>query len=423
MTALKRPQFLVVDDEVAMVRLLELLLRPLGDVTKVYSVPEATEALGRGLKADCIITDVCMPEASGLELLDIVRKKYPEIPVVVMTAFSSVPQAVEAIQRGAFEYIVKPFENVDMVEAVKRAIKKKGLSIGETKRMPTGWICNSVAMQDFISKLQRLKDSETPILILGEGGAGKRRAAQWLHDESMRNKKDFLVVDGRAHEEDSSLLDPKVIAKGGTLYVAEVMSLSKRLQDRLLEVLREGKWRIIASTSAGTEFQSSQNFREDLWNELRAVTVEVPALRQRTEDLEALTSEMLSSLAQKLKREKLELHQSALEKLKAYSFPGNVRELEQILERAAIESKGTLLPAEVIQLSPRDLRGHLPFAIPLEEGWSRLDLLKESLERDLIERALDQFPESSNTEIAAMLGTTRRILELRMKQYRIRDSS
>jgi len=195
------------------------------------------------------------------------------------------------------------------------------------------------------------------------------------------------------------------------------------LQDRLLEVLREGKWRIIASTSAGTEFQSSQNFREDLWNELRAVTVEVPALRQRTEDLEALTSEMLSSLAQKLKREKLELHQSALEKLKAYSFPGNVRELEQILERAAIESKGTLLPAEVIQLSPRDLRGHLPFAIPLEEGWSRLDLLKESLERDLIERALDQFPESSNTEIAAMLGTTRRILELRMKQYRIRDSS
>lgn len=420
MTPQKRPQILIVDDEVAMVRLLEMMLKSLGDVHKVYSVPEALELVAQGLRFDCVVTDISMPEASGLSLLDSFRKNEPDVPVIVMTAFSSVPQAVETIQKGAFEYLVKPFENADMLKTVQRALQKKGLSMGETKRMPKGWICNSQAMRDFLERLERAAPGEAPLLLVGELGCGKGRAARWLHDQGPRAKKEFLSTDGRGHEEDIAWFEGS-IAKVGSLYVAEVFSLNPRLQDRLMDIIREGKVRVIASTSSSPDFQALKSFRSDLFQELNRMSLRIPSLRERQEDVEALASEILSSLKTKLKLDRLELHPEALSKLKAFDFPGNVRELERILERAILECRSGVIAEKDLKFDAIELRSQLPFTIPLEDGWYRLDLLKEGLERELIHRALEKHPEKSNTQIAEILGTTRRILELRMKQYRIRE--
>jgi len=417
---LRRPQILVVDDEVAMVRSLELLLRPVGDVHKAYSVPEAEENLAKESKIDCVITDVCMPEDTGLSLLEKMKKKYPETPVILMTAFSSVPQAVEAIQKGAFEYVMKPFENDELVGTVKRAIARKGLSGGETKKMPKGWICNSQSMKDFLEKAEKIVGLDSPLLIYGESGVGKGRAAHWIHDLGPRVKRDFLAIDGRAHEEDSPLRD-KNTSKLGTLFIAEVFSLNPRLQDRVWDLMKNAKLRILGSTSVSPDIQAPKGFRPDLFEALSAVRIKFPSLRERPQDLEALTQEILAVLSAKLKIKSLQLHTDALKKLCAYSFPGNVRELERILEQAALESKAGLITDADLRFEKSDLKGHLPFAVPLEDGWSRLELFKESLERELIGRALEKYPEYSNTEIAVILGTTRRILELRMKQYKIRE--
>lgn len=419
---IRKPQVLLVDDEVAMVRSLELLLKPVAEIHKAYSVPEADEILEKSNRIDCVITDVCMPEASGLTLLDDLRAKTPEIPVVVMTAFSSVPQAVEAIQRGAFEYIVKPFENKELVEIVKRAIQKRGLNHGETKSMPTGWICNSPSMMEFVEKLDKLKNSDSSLLLLGEAGVGKGRAARWLHDQGPRAKREFFSVDGRALDEDSALLS-RNLSKVGTLFVAEILSLSRRSQDRLFEILKEGKIRVLGGSSVMPEVQAPANFREDLFSELTSITLKIPSLRQRKEDLEALISEILSQISGKLKSEPLQVHPSVVEILRDRDLAGNVRELERILERAAIESSASLIRAQDLRFGDSDLRAQLPFAIPIEDGWNRLELLKENLERDLIIRSLLQYPDRSNTQIAEILGTTRRILELRMKEYKIREGS
>jgi DNA-binding NtrC family response regulator len=419
---LRRPQILVVDDELAMVRSLELLLRSCGQIHKAYSVPEAEELLATGTKVDCIVTDVSMPEASGLVLLDLVKKKYAGIPVIVMTAYSSVPQAVEAMQRGAFKYLVKPFENSDMVDVVKKAISKKGLTLGETRKLPTGWVCNSQAMKDFISQAEKMAAFESPLLILGSTGVGKSRAARWIHEQSNRSKKDFVAVDGRAHIDDSALFT-LTTSKVGSVFVAEVFSLPKRAQDRLVEIIQEQKVRVIGSSSSSPELQSLPGFREDLFHALTAMLIKMPNLADRPADFEALVRENLERLMQKLKLKSLELEATAFEKLKNYTFPGSVKELERILERAALQARSGIIQAEALVFEDGNLRQILPFSIPVEDGWNRIEVLRESLERDLIGRAFEQYPNCSNTEIADILGTTRRILELRMKAYRIRENS
>jgi DNA-binding NtrC family response regulator len=418
----RSPLIMVVDDEVAMVRSLELLLKPLGQVLKAYSVPEADEYLQKWGSVDCIVTDVSMPEESGISFLERMRALRPEIPVIVITAFSSVPQAVEAMHKGAFEYLVKPFENEDLFSVVKRAIQSKGLTAGESRSMPSGWICNSRGMQEFLVKSEKLKDLSTPLLLMGETGVGKGRAARWMHEISQRSKKPFIAVDGRAHDEDSPLVTQS-LSKAGTLFVAEILSLSTRLQDRVWDVIQEGKVRLIGSVSSGVELQRRKDFREDLFQAVTSMVLKVPSLRERAEDFEALVGQLCQGLAAKFQAKKLDVHPAAMAKLRTFNYPGNVRQLEQVLERAALEAKAQLITESDIHFDLGELKSLLPFTIPIENGWNRLEFLKESLEKELIQRALEKFPDQSNTEIALTLGTTRRILELRMKQYQLREGS
>ncbi len=423
-TPIRRPKILVVDDEVAMVRSLELLLRPVGDIMKAYSVPEAEEYLEKDQKVDCIVTDVSMPEASGLTLLDDIRKRLPEIPVIVITAYSSVPQAVQAMNRGAFQYVVKPFENAELLTIVKRAISKKGVNSGETRSMPTGWICNSLAMKSFVEKAERLALLDTPLLLLGETGVGKGRAARWMHERNPENRKrSFLALDGRTHEEDFQLLQKPLGKDVGTIFIAEIFSLRPRLQDRVAEILQQGNVRIMGSSSSSIDYQSLPTYREDLRDQMTAMSLTIPSLRERPEDFEALVEEKVKSLAARLKQSNLAVSAGAMAKLKAHSYSGNVRELERVLERSALEARAEVISEENIRFDqPQALKDLLPFTIPVEDGWNRLQVLHENLERQLILDALEKYPKASNTQIAAVLGTTRRILELRMKDYSIREN-
>lgn len=415
---IRKPRILIVDDEVAMVRSLELLLRPIGEVSKAYSVPEAQEALKE--KIDCVVTDVSMPEASGLTLLEHVKKNSPETPVIVMTAYSSVPEAVEAIQLGAFEYLTKPFENQEMVSCVKKAVNRKGLIVGETRKIPEGWVCNSELMKEFLTKAEKLASSPAPLLLLGEKGVGKKRAARWIFENSRSKKTQFIFVDGKMRDEDSPLLALRP-TKASVLYVEEVFSLSDRLQARLLELMQEGKAKILMGSSSSPSIQSAPGFREDLFEIIQTHVLRVPSLKERAEDLEALTMQILARIAESLRIKELRLDPPAFESLKKRAFIANVRELEQVLERAAIESKAGLITEHNLYEVKDDLAVQLPFSIPIEEGWKRLELLYRSLEKDLIERAIEKYPQTSNAQIASILGTTRRILELRMKAYQIRE--
>lgn len=419
-STIKKPRILVVDDEVAMVRSLELLLRPLGDVIKAYSVPEAEEVLDQGI--DCIVTDVCMPEATGIELLQRVKKSRPDTPVIVMTAYSSVPEAVETMRMGAFEYIMKPFENRDLLASVKRAIERKGLIAGESAAVPSGWVCTSDAMKDFLLKAEKLAMGANPVLLVGERGVGKRRAALWMHEKRFpKAKKDKLLAIWSSHEADQFQLELD-LSKVSSLFIEEVFSLSPAMQDRLFGLLQEGRIQIFAGTSSSPEMQQLPDFRKDLFEMLTMHPLRIPALKERAADFEALVNQLLGDIKKRMKLKELEVDAQAMSALKQHSFVGNVKELERVLERSAIEAKKALISVTDLRFESPDLSKQLPFSIPVEEGWGKLEYLSRSLERDLIERCLRKYPEASNSQIASILGTTRRILELRMKSYGIRET-
>jgi two-component system NtrC family response regulator len=404
----------VVDDEVAMVRSLELLLRPLGEVIKAYSVPEAEEVLHDSI--DCIVTDVCMPEATGIELLDRVKKKNPDTPVIVMTAYSSVPQAVETMQRGAFAYVMKPFENKDLVASVRRAIEKKGQTFGESGAMPSGWVCNSEAMKNFLLKAEKAASTPGPILLVGEKGVGKRRAAQWMagrHRPKAKKEVELQVWSGG--NEKICLETP--LNKIQCLYIEEVFNLSKSLQDHLVKILDEGRVFVVAGTSSDPQMQKTSDFRADLYDRLSVQVLRVPSLRERESDFEALVRHLVEQIRGRMKLKDLQVDSAALQELKSKSYVGNVKELERVLERSSLEAKRSLIGVSDLRFEMPDLSKQLPFSVPVEEGWGKLEYLHVQLERDLIERALKKYPEASNSQIAQILGTTRRILELRMKEY------
>lgn len=420
--SLSRPKILIVDDEVAMVRSLELLLRPLGQVYKSYSVPEAEEELSEH-KIDCVITDVSMPEASGIELLDRVRKSQPDIPVIIMTAYSSVPEAVEAIQLGAFEYLTKPFENTEMLETVRRAIERKGLVTGKTEGLPEGWVCTSPAMKEFLLRAEKLAHSQSPVLIVGQKGVGKRRAGRWIFEQSCEEGQGFEVFSATELNRQGVDASKEVFSSAKVVFVEEIYSLSPELQDFVFDQMRSESVRVLASTTSSPSVQSPTNFRQDLHALLNAHILSVPSLNERAGDFEALCFQILNEIRERMKMKKLDLDPQALETLKNHHWVENVRELENSLERAAMESKSQRILSEDLRFELPDLSQLLPFSIPVEEGWGRMEFLFKSLEKDLIGRALERYPEKSNSQIATLLGTTRRILELRMKSYDLRGDS
>lgn len=435
---------LIVDDEESVRRVLTLQIKRLGH--------EAIEA-DTGLKAwelikkeklHAIITDLKMPEMDGLELLQLVRKSYPQIPVIMITAHGTIDTAVEAMKRGAFDYITKPFDYDEFLKTLDRAVVSSEAMSKEFERSRTFLrqeekiIGNTEEMEKIYSIIERVANSDSPILITAESGTGKEVLVRLIHDKSERRTQPLVraylsSTPHQQHEESLFGREEKPgwleLAEGGTLYLDEVGNLSLDVQAKLYDALtsstyskgsevRAVKCRIVAASGFNLlEKIETGTFRKDLFYCLNVVPIYLPPLRERTQDIEPLVDHFLANFAKRFNKSVSGVDDEALFHLIQYPWPGNIRELENCMEYAVNVATGSSITSE-------DLPGHL-FSAPLSprSGWDSpmKDLLRErveALERDAIENAL-KSSQGDLLKASQKLGVPPSLLEEKVLSLRI----
>ncbi|MEZ4263153.1 MAG: sigma-54 dependent transcriptional regulator [Polyangiaceae bacterium] len=453
-----KPRVLLVDDEPSLREMLGILLRREGyDVLACPGFVSAREAaLNAPTPWDLVLTDLMMPDGSGLDVLTEAKSRSDETEVIVMTAHSTVETAIEAMKRGAYDFITKPFTNAELKALVHKALEKRTI-VAENARLRaqvegrgTGDVIgHSEAMRKILELTQKIASSRSTVLITGESGTGKERIARAVHEGSERRDGPFLVVNCGAIPE--ALVESELFghergaftgastrtrgifreADGGTVLLDEVGELPAAVQVKLLRVLQERKVRgvgetaetdidvrVIAATNRDVERDVKEGkFRQDLYYRLNVIRIEVPPLRERREDIAELTAHFLERAGREHGKQVRGLSPDAARALDGYAFPGNVRELENIVERAVALSSGPILglgdlPREVsgTASSPSPGLGVLP-----EEGCD-LDAVVGELERRLILQALDRA-QGVRTHAAKLLGVTFRSLRYRMQKH------
>jgi len=376
----------LVDDDASIRWVLERALRNGGMMPRAFDAAEPALVALRSDSPDVLVTDIRMPGQSGLELLKRIRETRPALPVIVMTAFADLGNAVSAYESGAFEYLPKPFDIDQAVDLVRRAARSINAPSGQpesTPRIPE-LLGRAAAMQQVFRAIGRLSRSSVTVLITGESGTGKELVARALHEHSPRAAKPFIALNTSAIP--SELLESELFghekgaftgadslrrgrfeqADGGTLFLDEIGDMSTPLQTRLLRVLAEGEFyrvggqtpirvdvRVIAATHQNLQDRVSRGlFREDLYHRLNVIRIELPPLRSRAEDIPDLLDHYLAVAAIELGVEPKVLAAEAKEKLSAYNWPGNVRELVNLCRRLTVLAPGSEirsedLPAEV----------------------------------------------------------------------------
>ena len=377
----------IVDDDQSIRFVLEKALAREQLATRSFSNPrDVLRALDDGDEPQVLVSDIRMPGGSGIDLLAKVKARLPGLPVIIMTAYSDLDSAVSAFQGGAFEYLPKPFDLPRAAELIRRAVDE---SVREEVRdtgqaeMPE-MLGQAPAMQDVFRAIGRLSQSNVTVLINGESGAGKELVARALHKHSPRGdmgtKGPFIAINTAAIPKD--LLESELFghergaftgaqttrrgrfeqADGGTLFLDEIGDMPFDLQTRLLRVLSDGQFyrvgghqplkanvRVIAATHQNLEQRVREGaFREDLFHRLNVIRLRLPALRERREDIPALTRFFLAKSAKELGVEAKRITDTALERLMAFDFPGNVRQLENVCHWLTV-----MAPAQVIE--PKDL--------------------------------------------------------------------
>ena len=432
---------LVEDDKVQRELLTELLEEEGFSVTSASSGERALD-LFRKEHYDAVITDVRLPGMSGLELLQKIKELEPSVEIIVITAFSSVDDAVKAIKMGAFHYVTKPFEPEVLVNLLRKACKLRLLS--KPSRECCGLVYSSKVMENLINQASLFARSDAPVLITGESGSGKELLARFIHSESGR-KGEFVAVNCGALPKElfeaelfgyekgaftgatSSKKGLVEEAEGGTLFLDEIGELPLELQPKLLRFLQEGEFRRVGSTKlrkADVRIIAATNrdlkrmveegkFREDLYYRLSVLTLNIPPLRERPEDIPVLIEHFLRKYSKKYSKE-VKITPEALELLLSYSYPGNVRELENLIHRLVILSRGEVdralltslmnLPSPSASFTP-DLSKPLPQVI-------------EEVERAMIEEALRRA-NFVQTRAARLLGIDEKSLRYKRKKYGI----
>ncbi|HEY3245964.1 MAG TPA: sigma-54 dependent transcriptional regulator [Phycisphaerae bacterium] len=439
---------LIVDDEAAMREGLAECLRPDGyDVHTCGDVASAQKLLGERV-FDLVITDLVMEPRDGMELLEWVQERRPETAVIMITGYSTVATAVEAMRKGAFDYIAKPFRLDEVRMTVERAVQTTGLQ-RENRQLrrqldavqPQGrLIGESAVMRSLLALVDQVAASDVPVLITGETGTGKELLARELHRRSQRVDRPFLTVNCAALPE--TLLESELFghvkgaftgaaaereglfqaAHGGTLFLDEIGDISPPAQARLLRVLQDGEIRrigentaryvdvrIIAATNQNlAERIRAKSFREDLYFRLNVVTLSPPPLRERREDVPLLAEQFLESCRHERGLSSMSISPEALAALKSYDWPGNVRELENVMRRAAVICQH---PTVGVADLPPELRS----------GARRLPENEKSLEaaeqRHIVE--VLRATQGNLTHAARMLGISRPTLRAKIKNYGI----
>ena len=451
---------LVVDDEENIRHMLAAVFK--GQGLEVVTASTAAAALAEldQRSFDVLLSDIRMPGLSGLELLEQVRKRHGSTVVVLMSAYGGSEAAIEAIQRGAYDYIAKPFKPAEVVLLLRKAEERERLRY-DNRRLRReldvlesppvrDMVAASPAMKGIMRTVRKIAGYKTTVLIQGESGTGKELVARALHRLSPRAEAEFVAVNCGAIPE--SLLESELFghrkgaftdaaqdhkglfseADGGTLFLDEVGELPLPLQVKLLRALQEEEIRpvgdtrtlkvdvrVVAATVRNLEAEvAAGRFREDLFYRLQVFPVTLPPLRERPEDVPLLVRHFIESTRRRLGIQVLGITSQALNALVAHEWPGNIRELENTIEHAMVLSDGGEIDVGALPGSVRYRRS------PTRDGWITTLSIKKanrSMERELIERAMRQT-RGNKTAAAKLLEISPRALLYKLKDYEIQDS-
>ncbi len=456
-----KKRILVVDDERNMLRLAEMMLEELGyESLQADNAEEAIRILD-GKRVDLVLTDLKMPTGmSGIDLLMEIRRRVLKMPVVIMTAYGTIKSAVEAMKQGASDYILKPFD-VDSIEMVIskvfefEKVRRENVYLKEElKQQHEGQqiVGCSKKMREIHSLIDRLARTDASVLFYGETGTGKELLARSLHDKSVRRDKLFVAVNCAAIP--ATLLESELFghvkgaftgaevertgrfekADGGSIFFDEIGDMELALQAKILRVLQEKEFekvgsaetigvnvRVIAATNKDLkDMIQEKNFREDLYYRLNVVKIVVPPLRERVEDIQPLAEYFTGKYSSEWGKEVAPPSEGALRALSLYGWPGNVREMENVIERAvALNATGRIemddLPPEIVYGAPERSSG-----VPSLAAGARGDLdgAVSSLEREMIGKALREA-DGVKARAAKLLGISERNLWYKLKKYGI----
>lgn len=501
-----KKRILIVDDEKNMRRILEALLTKEG-----YEVAEAADgesalAWLKGNTCHAIITDLMMPGMDGLILMERILKDHPGLPIIIITAHGTIETAVDAMKKGAFDYITKPFEQEEMKTIIYKAVKTQELN--QKDILPEfeyqerfGIIGDSPVMKEIYKTLEKIWNSPSTVLITGESGTGKELIARVLHERSFRKGRPFIKVNCAAIPE--NLVESELfgyekgaftgavgskpgrfeLAHTGTLFLDEIAEIKREVQVKLLRVLQEQEFervggiktlkvdvRLIAATNRDLQKEVKEgNFREDLFYRLNVIPIKLPPLRERKEDIPLLIQHFITKYNKRLNKNVQGISQEATTALMEYNWPGNIRELENVIERTILlldsdfitikdlpEALTSPIGSKVAYNISTELPGKVeadlkPAPVPHREpvgtgstldstsefqiinaGGEASDLksdlnLKEAVkqatiqvERNLIIKAL-QETRGNVTRAAKKLGISRKSLQTKMKEYELRE--
>lgn len=446
-------RILVVDDDRAHRSMLRTVLASWGyDVTELADGDEAVE-LVREKSMDAVLMDVRMARMDGIHALQQILAYNPALPVLLMTAYSSVQTAVDALRLGAYDYLVKPLDFAVLQHTLAQAIEHSRLSIenrelrrqlGESAAIP-GMLGRSSAMTAMQETIRTVAPTQATVLITGESGTGKELVARALHSGSLRAEKPLVTVNCAALSE--NLLESELFghekgsftgadrrregrfaqADGATLFLDEVGEIPLTLQAKLLRALQEGEVqrvgsdlplhvdvRVIAATNCDLRKAVSEgHFREDLYFRLNVISIEVPPLRERVEDIPLLAAYFLQRFAERNRKSVRGFSTQALDALLRYTWPGNVRELENAVERAVILCSGDLITGKEL---PPAVRCRESGQDSLEKLSGLAGLPLEAVERSAIEQTL-RLVGDNKSEAARQLGITRATLHNKLRKY------
>jgi nitrogen regulation protein NR(I) len=466
-------KLLVVDDEQSVRYSFRKLLISSYNVLEASNAYEALEVFSSE-NPDLVILDIEMPEKDGLEVLKEIKVLSPNTPVIIITAYGTGDRVIKAMKYGAYEYIEKPFDIPRLMTVIEEALgssridEKSMINAQVVKEKITGdkndMVGESPAIKEVFKLIGRVATSDANILVVGESGTGKELVARAIHKYSDRSAKPFIAINCAAIPE--TLLESELFgfekgaftgadrqktgrfeeANNGTLFLDEIGDMSLSLQSKLLRVLQEGTIerlgssktikvdvRIVAATNRNLENDiASKSFREDLFYRLKVITISLPPLRMRKEDIPVLVNHFLIKHSELTRNKVLTIKPEALSKLTEYSWPGNIRELENVLKRAIILAKGsTLSEDDLFEGVELPVTGNSEKNTRLLVYLSRQIMSKpgkiytmavSDFEKDLILWALSQT-QGNQVQAAKLLGISRVMLHERLEKFKLKDEA
>ena len=455
----KKFEILIVDDEPDIRELVEITIGRMGLKTAAAdSVASAIQLLDSREFALCL-TDMKLPDGSGMEIIQHIQRSAPHIPVAMITAFGSVETAISALKAGAFDFITKPIDLERLRGLIQTSLRlednSEPVGYGNTAQL----LGNTPIIKELRKQIQKMARSQAPIYISGESGSGKEVVARLIHANGPRASGPFIPVNcgaiptelmeseffghvkgsfTGAHEDKKGLFEA---ANGGTLFLDEVADLPLAMQVKLLRAIQEKSVRkvgsnqeiavdvrLLSATHKNLKIEMEEKrFRGDLFYRINVIEIHVPSLRERKDDIPLLADKILRQLADEWQLAKPELSEDALAALQSYDFPGNVRELENILERAFTLCEGNIISSDDLQLSQSATATvEIESADSVATDFSGFDSLEkylENIEKIILQRALDQH-RWNRTAAAKALGMTFRQLRYRLQKLGLdRDES